>query len=447
MNSTVGKISVPRLSRRRAAVKSPASPLAIAGILATLLLIAGVAYFASFVIAGLLYVGFFVTIAIMSPQYAYMLIFAAAPFAWDVAGGPVNMAISEISFALALPFILLRSRGSDWARLKNPLWIPICAYFFVCLFSTIANNDLRLALPSLLQMVLYVIICVVVFSVGIKEYSDIVPAFYGLIVSMAFISMLVIVTTSSYVLGLHKNLIGTEQMYAIVIGFELWLALALDRRKRKMTLILLIILVIGLVMSRSRGAWAGTFVGIVLILLIRRQFGMAMKAMLLLVPIIVVGWFLLPKEAREAAADISTGSRFGSAATRLISVEYAYSIFQSSPIYGAGVGLRKIYDATNLIMLTLAETGIAGLVTFGGIFVVLLFMAWKAQRRLPKKDPAFSLLVIGIALMFGKATHGLVDHYWSRGVIPVWAGAGFVAFAYVEAMKRPLLSKGARKTR
>jgi O-antigen ligase len=174
---------------------------------------------------------------------------------------------------------------------------------------------------------------------------------------------------------------------------------------------------------------------------------MAMKAMLLLVPIIVVGWFLLPKEAREAAADISTGSRFGSAATRLISVEYAYSIFQSSPIYGAGVGLRKIYDATNLIMLTLAETGIAGLVTFGGIFVVLLFMAWKAQRRLPKKDPAFSLLVIGIALMFGKATHGLVDHYWSRGVIPVWAGAGFVAFAYVEAMKRPLLSKGARKTR
>ncbi len=81
-------------------------------------------------------------------------------------------------------------------------------------------------------------------------------------------------------------------------------------------------------------------------------------------------------------------------------------------------------------MSTLAETGMLGLIAFLSIFGVLLWMAWKAQKRIARTDPVFSLLVIGVALMFGKFCHGLVDHYWSRGIIPVWAGAGLVCFAY-----------------
>jgi hypothetical protein len=46
------------------------------------------------------------------------------------------------------------------------------------------------------------------------------------------------------------------------------------------------------------------------------------------------------------------------------------------------------------------------------------------------------LLTIGAALMTGKFVHGMVDHYWFRGMIPVWACAGLVIYAYDRSRRR-----------
>ena len=110
---------------------------------------------------------------------------------------------------------------------------------------------------------------------------------------------------------------------------------------------------------------------------------------------------------------------------------------KASPILGVGVGLRKQYDATNVVMSTLAETGVLGLVAFAAIFGTLFWMAWKAQRKVGRDDPNFSLMAAGTAVVFGKLLHGCVDHYWSRGIVPVWAGAGLVVFAYNYARRLP----------
>ena len=343
------------------------------------------------------------------------------------------MAISEIGLVLGLPFFLIRTKADGWRRLRNPLWIAIFSYLLVCLASMIANGSLLTGLTSFLQMCVYVVICVFVFSVCLSDIRQVVAALYTLMIACAFLAIMVGATGSNYVLGLHKNLIGTEVMYSVIIGFELWMARIAERRPRILLTVILCILVIGLVMTRSRGAWIGTSVGILAILLVRRQFGMALRALLLLVPLVASGWFMLNDQAREAAMDLGTNSKFGSAGARLVSIEYAFDIFKHSPIFGAGVGLRKEYDATNVIMSTLAETGFAGLVTFLSIFGTLLFMAWRAQKRINRQDPVFSLMAMGVGLMLGKFIHGCVDHYWSRGVIPVWAGAGFVAYAYVYA--------------
>jgi O-antigen ligase len=400
------------------------------GLLLAMAALGGLAYATSPLYAGILYVPIFLFLAATKPKYALFLIFAAAPFAWDVGGGPVKMAVSELSLAMALPFLVVRGLRLRPRRFKNPLWIPIGAYFVVCLISTALGAGWGGTLSSLLQMVVYLVICVYVFSCCIADASEMNVVFYGLLLSGAVLVILEIATRSPYVLGLHKNLVGTELMYATIIAFELWMAKTAQRQKRGWDSILLALLVAGLVLSVSRGAWMGTAVGMLIILLLRRQTKLAVRSLLIVAPIIAIAWYMLPAQTKEYATDFDTDSRFSSAATRIVSIEYAYGIFKSSPILGVGVGLRKQYDATNVVMSTLAETGVLGLITFAAIFGTLFWMAWKAQRKIGRDDPNFSLMAAGTAVVLGKLLHGCVDHYWSRGIIPVWAGAGLVVFAY-----------------
>jgi O-antigen ligase len=407
------------------------------GLLLAMVVLGGIAYATSPINAGLLYVPIFLFLAATKPRYALFLIFAAAPFAWDVGGGPVKMAVSELSLAMALPLRVVRGLRLGPKRGRVPRGIPIGAYLAVCLVSTALGAGWGGTLSSLLQMIVYLVICVYVFSCCIADASEMNVVFYGLLWGCAGLAVLEIATRSMYVLGLHKNLVGTELMYATIIGFELWMAKTVQRQKRRWDSILLAVLVAGLVLTVSRGAWMGTAVGMLIILLLRRQTKLAVKSLLVVAPIIAIAWFMVPAQTKQYATDFDTDSRFSSAGTRIVSLEYAYGIFKSSPILGVGVGLRKQYDATNVVMSTLAETGVLGLIAFAAIFATLVWMAWKAQRKVGRDDPNFSLMAAGTAVVFGKLLHGCVDHYWSRGIIPVWAGAGLVVFAYNYARRLP----------
>jgi len=409
----------------------------LVGLLLTMVILGVIAYKTSPLYAGILYVPIFLYLAMTKPRYALFLIFAEAPFAWDVGGGPVKMAISELSLAMALPFLVARGFRLRPKRFRNPLWIAVGCYFAVCLVSTALGSGWEGTLSSLLQMAIYLVVCVYVFSCCIADASEMKLVFYGLLWACAGLAVLELSTGSPYVLGLHKNLVGTELMYATVIGFELWMSKTTQRQPRRWDSILLAILVAGLVLSVSRGAWIGTAVGMLIILLLRRQTKLAVRSLVVVAPIIAVAWFMLPAETKRYATDLDPDSKFGSAGSRVVSLEYAYGIFKASPILGVGVGLRKQYDATNVVMSTLAETGVLGLLTFAAIFVTIFWMAWYAQRRIAREDSTFSLMAVGTALVFGKFLHGCVDHYWTRGIIPVWAGAGLVVFAYNYARRLP----------
>jgi len=137
----------------------------------------------------------------------------------------------------------------------------------------------------------------------------------------------------------------------------------------------------------------------------------------------------LPEQAKESATTIGTG-KFTSLNARLESIDYAYSIFARSPMLGGGVGIRKQYDATNLVMSTLAETGIAGIVTFSSIYIVFGAAVWKARSRVSLTGPLLPLVTTGAALVVCELLHGMVDHFWSRGCLPAWAGMGMAMCAY-----------------
>jgi hypothetical protein len=104
--------------------------------------------------------------------------------------------------------------------------------------------------------------------------------------------------------------------------------------------------------------------------------------------------------------------------------------FLENPMLGAGVGLRKNYDATNVVWSTLAETGVLGLLAFAWIHVVFFRLCWRSRRLLHPSDPRFSLLSLGCALMTCKILHGMVDQYWGRGSITLAWGAVGMTLAY-----------------
>jgi O-antigen ligase len=169
-------------------------------------------------------------------------------------------------------------------------------------------------------------------------------------------------------------------------------------------------------------------VGIIVLLLLHRRFALAIKSFVVLIPVIVCCWLALPQESKDYAVDFSHSA--SNIEARYQSADYALKLFDQSPVWGNGVGLRKTYDATNVILSTLAETGVAGLVAFLSIFIAMFWMVIRTCRTADPKSHVFSIAAIAGALMAAKFAHGCVDHYWSRVMLPVWAAAGMGVYSY-----------------
>jgi hypothetical protein len=162
------------------------------------------------------------------------------------------------------------------------------------------------------------------------------------------------------------------------------------------------------------------------------------------VPLLCVCWYFLPDKSKDYTTGLSAKNE--NIQMRYNSVEYAKAHFDESPLLGVGVGLRKEYDATNLLWLMLAETGVPGALTFIWLQAAVWKMTYWAQKRIDKKDPLYSPVAIGGALMAGRFIHGMVDHYWSRGAISVaWAGAGMATYGYLIVRQRTAQARKARR--
>jgi O-antigen ligase len=150
---------------------------------------------------------------------------------------------------------------------------------------------------------------------------------------------------------------------------------------------------------------------------------------LVLIPVVGVVWASLPEESRQYASSFDSG-RYNIRARELNS-EWALEQWKSSPWIGVGVGLRKEFDATNVILLTLAESGPLGVLAVLGVHFWVLWGMWR--RRSGLKDlsaPWASSHALAGAVVLSKFVHGLVDHYWSRGAIMIaWASVGFALSA------------------
>ena len=370
------------------------------------------------ILAGLVYAGIFWTLAVRKPAIALMLIFASAPFQNDLSGGgPLKFSLTEINLLLALPVTLLKARRLYF----GPAVFGALVYLAICLFSGL--GQWRSTAPqSIVQIGLYTVVTVVIFASLPTREEDYTLSLIGLVAISTVIALAVCVMRTGYVFNLHKNGVGASLSTAFVVAIELWLR---SERKRIRWVYLGAALVIAMacLITVSRGAWLTAISGTIVILVLRRRFALMLQCGAFLLPVILAGWFMLPEESRKYATGFDEG-RFNIKA-RYESIDYATHVFLENPLQGAGIGLRKDYDATNLVLLTLAETGVPGFVTFVGLHVIIVAMVLSALRRTPPGTLSASILMLTLALTVGKFMHGLVDHYWSRGSLTAaWATVG-----------------------
>ena len=414
-------------------------PLILASLIATVSLTA--LALSNLLIAGaLIYAAGYLLLAWRYPGLALLMIFAAAPFQNDLSsGGSARFSIAEINLMLTLPVLYAHwLRGARTPHV-GPIFIPVLLYFAVCAFSSFLHWQGDAAVISLVQMFLYFVVAVMVFCVFTPDSRQYYLAFYALVWVGCLLAIAGLATHYWFV-GLNKNGIAESLSCSFLVGVELFLTARTLRRRQWLGFALLLIGA-GLLFSLSRGSWLGTVGGVVFLFALRRKLPRLLRFSLMLLPLLAVFWFTLPQPSRDYATGF--GRDRYNINLRYESMDLAENYFHQSPIYGMGVGLRKNYDATNVLLMTLAETGVLGLAAFLLIHAVFFQMIWKAQTRIAPSDALFSLLCVGGALVLNKFLHGLVDHYWSRGAIMcAWAAAGMATRAYyvsgVRAQGRPL---------
>ena len=379
-------------------------------------------------VVGVLYAAGFWVLAWRYPAAALLLIFAACPFQTDVSGGGLaKYSVAEVNVVLSVPVFVLHMIVRKRLPSAGPITIPVLIYFGVCGYSSWENWRGQDALLSLGQMFLYFFVVVALFASFAPRLEDLRAALCALVCVGTFLSVAGMATGFGF-LGLNKNGLGASLSVSLLVAIELWLSTAGGRTRQILTLALSIIAV-GLLASLSRGSWLGAAAGLVVIFGLRQQWKALARLLLTLLPLLAACWFLMPSDSRDYATDFGQG-RYNIHA-RLDSIDFARTTYNRNQVYGEGVGLRKEFDATNVVWVTLAETGVLGLAAFLLIHVTFFGMVHQAKRRIAPTDPCFSFLTVGAALIADQLCHGMVDHYWSRGAImAAWAAAGMSVGVY-----------------
>lgn len=375
--------------------------------------------------AAALYLTVFVWLAFAHPSVALMLTFASAPFQNDVstAGSGARYSVAEVHLVLTFVCFAVKVALTKKRISYGPVGFPILMYLTICVISSILVWRDMDTIISFLQMFAYFVLAVILFANHVKDEQDYDLSFIGLVAVGVFFSLLGLALRSPYVLGIHKNGLGASLAAAFVVNVELWLASRNPIRRRVLGLAFVII-TLGLINTLSRGAWLAAGTGLLVILAARREAKLMVHTAALMIPVVVLAWSALPEQRKQYVVDVGNLSN-GSGGPRLQNARTAQKFWLESPLLGQGVGLRKQYDATNITLFTLAETGVVGLIAFLLIHIVVLRMVWLALRVIRPGDPAFSCVVIAGALIAGKLVHAQLDHYWSRGSILVtWASVG-----------------------
>ena len=380
----------------------------------------------------------FVMLTFAQPRVALMATFALIPLGQSIPGLPIHLSISELFLSLLFPICLLKTAQIGKPIRMGPLMWPVALYLFFCFISSLPHfHPHSPAITAYAQMVVYLVFGIMITASFPGNTDDLRFALEGAVGMAAIFAAMVLLTRFHYP-NADKNYWGAVFGSTFVMGLEFWLAAQFRGEKKKARLLFWALLLIGaaLFLCLSRGGWLEAMAGSFVLLLLRKRFGLMLRVGLVVLPLAGILYLTLPHQKQHYAFDFKSSAH--NIQARYKSIDYAWAEFQAHPVFGVGVQLRKEMDATDLFMVTLAESGVQGVLAFLLIHAVAAGIAWKIHKRLDPRDPRFSLVAIGAALVFQRFAHGMVDQYWGRGpLIWAWCAAGMMTAVYFEVQRRP----------
>lgn len=197
-------------------------------------------------------------------------------------------------------------------------------------------------------------------------------------------------------------------------------------------------------LSQSRGALAGFLVVVVLgVASVVRGWKLRIAV---LIGTLILAWTLVPL-LPDFSQHLTVKAEDSSVASRLIVFASAAQLFLQSPIVGVGYGnFRHLmdfdvfdlrannWDAHNMYLQVLAETGILGFVAFGSLLLLALVYARRIFRR--GGDLSRLLGFATLAALCSALVHGMVDSLFN--VSPQFGTLFWIVLAMVAAYEKIL---------
>ena len=376
---------------------------------------------------ALVYCSFFMFLVWTRPQIALTGIIAVTPFVQDLGGGlPIKFSLAEVHLLLAFVVYVVKGVLTRSIRFLGPLTIPVTIYLAVIAWTSLRSGLEQEDIKALVQTFVTCGVTVAVFANMVIDAESMVRSFIWLPITCLPIAVVEIVTGSFNVFGLHKNSIGGALAAGIIILANLWYS-RVDFLGKRYLIWLLFVLGGGLLISLSRGAWIGAIVGLTVSGLLWRRITLVLRTLMVAVPVLVVLWLLLPSEKREYATGFQA-DRWNIRA-RMETQANLQEIITKDPVFGVGIGLRKQIDATNFVLVTLAESGVIGLVSITVVFGTIVRVGFRVCSSGTKQNVVL-IGALAVGLLACKIGHGMVDHFWGRGSgTVVWASIGLLLAA------------------
>jgi O-antigen ligase len=371
-----------------------------------------------------------------------LLSMASAPFVMNVSGtGALKFSLTEINILLLsismLGKLFLTQRLVSIGKLAT----PVSLYLAVAAISSVQGGVESADIIALLQTAIFCFLCPLL-AINAKLTSG--QNRNLLLVYAIACSVLAVLQLSlgvgNQVFGIHKNNMGQN----LATGLVVWICLWMDSVRgwwSRLTVPAMLVTLLGLFVTLSRGAWVGAIVGLIVITLLNRRFVFLVRVLALVVPVIAIMWNYLPDDSKEYAGGVDSKIN-RNIASRYSNRDAALAAFKQNPVIGIGVSLRKQMDATNLVFVTLGESGILGLILFFIIQITYILLVIHLIQSIPRTDSRFFLLVVSPTLMAVRLAHGQFDHYWVRGATTMaWVSVGFVLAIAADEKRRILLIK------
>ena len=268
------------------------------------------------------------------PWVPLMMIFALAPFQHDMSvGGPVKFSIAEINLMLTCIMFVIRGRPIRW----GPAIVPISVYLGICAISSVLSPHPS-TLSSMIQMGLYLIAAVVVFTGYVKEPEDFRPALYGLLVVGFILASAVIVLRIGLCLRAAQEWRRRFARRAVIVCAELWFAAGAAAPKTILSWCWWSFRPDCSLRFRAAAGWARVL-GIIVILAMRRQFKLMVQVGVVMVPLMAICWHFLPAAIEGYTTGLSKDN--WNIEARYKSVYFAEDLLQPESDHRGGRGAAQ----------------------------------------------------------------------------------------------------------